>query len=93
MKNEARGALDQRKFNLSDGRRARRAGDIPGGLGPVPGYEVVVERTADICVLRFTESLPHLQGTWSFQAERELMEDEDRRGFAPVRLEEVLSPR
>ncbi|MCP4240172.1 MAG: hypothetical protein GY772_06385, partial [bacterium] len=85
------GASAQGASRLCNGEAGRRAVDIPGGLGPDPGYEIVVERSQQHIVLRFSDSLPCLRGTWCFDAERPFPLDQDERAFGPVEISELLA--
>ncbi|MCP4244379.1 MAG: hypothetical protein GY772_27860 [bacterium] len=88
---ERAGASAQAESRLCNGGYGRRSEEIPGGLGPDPGFEVVVERYEDHLVLRFTQALPQLRGDWTFEAERPFPLDMEERAFGPVDIGELMA--
>ncbi|MCP4240763.1 MAG: hypothetical protein GY772_09405, partial [bacterium] len=91
VSNEPAGASAQGASRVCNGEYGRCSVDIPGGLGPDPGYEIVVERCEERIVLRFTDSLPLLRGDWVFEAERPFPLDMDERAFGPVEISELMA--
>ncbi|MCP4239280.1 MAG: hypothetical protein GY772_01850 [bacterium] len=70
----------------------RSAGDFPGGLGPDPTEEVVMEHQQEHMTIHFSDMLPMLRGCWKFQHEGELIAGEEHRGFGPVDMSQMMMP-